>query len=253
MDPRRAARAVGFAPAAALALAAAIAFAAALPRDLFAPVYSTVLLAEDGDLLGATVADDGQWRFPERRVIPEKFRRAIVEFEDHRFYDHAGVDLFAVARALRQNRSAGRVVSGASTLTTQVIRLARAPRPRTVGEKVIEALLALRLEMRADKDTILALFASHAPFGGNVVGLDAAAWRWFGRPPESLSWAESALLAVLPNNPALMHPGRNRGALAAKRDRLLDALRDAGAMDDTMCLLAKAEPLPPEQPSAPRS
>ncbi len=111
---------------------------------------------------------------------------------------------------------------------------------------MIEAVLALRLEMREDKDAILALFASHAPFGGNVVGLDAAAWRWFGRPPESLSWAESALLAVLPNNPALMHPGRNRDALAAKRDRLLDALRDAGAMDAETCALAKAEPLPPE-------
>ncbi len=246
MDPRRAPHAVGFAPAAVIALAAAVSFAAALPRELFAPACSTVLYARGGELLGATIAADGQWRFPARSQVPEKFRRALVEFEDRRFYSHAGVDPFAVARAIRQNRSAGRVVSGASTLTMQVIRLSRAPRQRTVGEKLVEMLLALRLEMREDKGAILALFASHAPFGANVVGLDAAAWRWFGRPAQSLSWAESALLAVLPNNPSLMHPGRNRDALAAKRDRLLEALRESGALDDEECRLAKAEPLPPQ-------
>lgn len=247
MDPRRAPRAL----AGAVAVAAAVLFAAALPRKLFAPLTSTVLLARGGELLGATIAADSQWRFPPRSLVPEKFRRAIVEFEDRRFYSHTGVDTLALARAIRDNRSAGRVVSGASTLTMQVIRLSRGPKPRTVGEKLVEMLLALRLEMREDKETILALFASHAPFGGNVVGLDAAAWRWFGRPPESLSWAESALLAVLPNNPSLMHPGRNREALAAKRDRLLEALRASGALDDEACRLALAEPLPPEPRSLP--
>lgn len=105
-------------------------------------------------------------------------------------------------------------------------------------------VLALRLELSLDKQQILALFASHAPFGGNVVGLDAAAWRYFGREPEHLSWAESAMLAVLPNNPCLVHPGRNRELLLRKRNRLLDELRENGCMDRLACDLAKAEPLP---------
>src|SRR5690606_26090201 len=105
-------------------------------------------------------------------------------------------------RAWRQNRRAGRVVSGGSTITMQVARMARGNQPRTYGEKLLEALLALRIEIRESKADILALFAENAPFGGNVVGLDAAAWRYYGRSADQLSWSESATLAVLPNAPS---------------------------------------------------
>ena len=120
-----------------------------------------------------------------------------------------------------------RIVSGGSTVTMQVVRLSRPGKPRTVRQKLIEIVLALRLEAARSKDEILALYAGYAPFGGNVVGLDAAAWRYFGRPPVELSWAEAATLAVLPNNPALIHPGRNRSQLLEKRNRLLDRLLDS--------------------------
>ena len=105
----------------------------------------------------------------------------------------------------------------------QVIRLSRRE-PRTVWEKLVEMWLALRLEFRYSKSEILQLYAAHAPFGGNVVGLDAAAWRYYGRSPHQLSWAESATLAVLPNSPSLIFPGKNQEKLLKKRNRLLKKL-----------------------------
>ncbi|MEL6865168.1 MAG: penicillin-binding protein 1C, partial [Bacteroidota bacterium] len=123
---------------------------------------------------------------------------------------------------------------------------------RTVFQKLIEMLLATRLELGYSKQEILALYASNAPFGGNVVGLEAATWRYFGKAPALLSWAEAATLAVLPNSPALIHPGRNRKALFEKRNRLLDRLRQSGQIDEITCELAKEEPLPEKPLPLPR-
>lgn len=219
---------------------------------LFHDPGSTVLLDAKGDLLGAAVAADGQWRFPASGRVPERFAACIIQFEDRHFRDHFGIRLQSLARAWRQNRKAGKVVSGGSTITMQVARLARGNRSRTYGEKFIEALLALRLELRHGKDEILALFADHAPFGGNVVGLDAAAWRYYGRPADRLSWSESATLAVLPNAPSAIYPGKGHEALRAKRDRLLDRLLRVHAIDSTEWSLAKEEPLPEQALDLPR-
>lgn len=216
------------------------------PRPLFSDPYSLVMVDGEGELLGATIAADGQWRFPPAGPPPEKFRQALVRFEDRRFYRHPGFDLLAAARALKDNASARTVVSGGSTITMQVIRLARKGLPRTVVEKAIEAELAVRLELGSGKAEVLRLFASYAPFGGNVVGLEAAAWRYFGRAPDNLSWAETALLAVLPNSPSLMRPGRHEEELLAKRNRLIDDLHADGTLDETAWHLARAEPLPGE-------
>lgn len=208
-----------------------------------APV-SAVLLDREGELLGARVAADQQWRFPGTGLVPEKFATALIAAEDKRFRAHPGVDPLAVARAIELDLRAGRVVSGASTLTMQVVRIARGNPPRTVPEKLLEMLLALRLEVAASKDEILAMYVENAPFGGNVVGLEAAAWRYFGRRPQDLSWAEAATLAVLPNSPALVHPGRNRAELRRKRDALLERLHEAGELDADSLRSARAEPLP---------
>lgn len=232
-------------PAAAL-LAGALVFWRALPEPLFDEPLSTVLLARDGTLLGARIADDGQWRFPPVARVPEKFRLALIAYEDKRFEQHPGVDPLAMARAVRVNLQQGRIVSGGSTLSMQVIRLSRGERARGYLEKLIETVLALRLELRYGKDEILALHAGHAPFGGNVVGLEAAAWRYFGRDPQQLSWAEACTLAVLPNSPALIHPGRNRARLQAKRDRLLRQLHANGNLSALDLDLALREPLPAE-------
>ncbi|SKA87899.1 penicillin-binding protein 1C [Thiothrix eikelboomii] len=215
-----------------------------LPRPLFAKTHAQILLDRQGRLLSAHIADDGQWRFPAIEKVPDKFTIALTQFEDRRFQNHSGVDFLALIRATYDNLRQQRIVSGASTLSMQVIRLARGNPPRTLPEKIVEMFRAWRLESLYSKPEILQLYASHAPFGGNVVGLEAAAWRYFARDPEQLSWAEHALLAVLPNNPALIHPGRNRTQLLQKRNRLLARLYTVQVLSKLDYELAMAEPLP---------
>ena len=219
-------------------------YALCLPDRLFDTPYSTVLEDRGGHLLGARIAKDGQWRFPTIDSVPPRFAAAVIEFEDHEFYDHHGISFRAFARAMKQNVNNGKVVSGGSTISMQVIRLSRQGQERSVLEKVIEVIQATRMELSYSKEDILKMWASHAPFGGNVVGLDAASWRYFGRGPNDLSWAESATLAVLPNAPALIHPGRNRDQLLAKRNRLLDRMLENGTFDTVTWQLATVEPLP---------
>ena len=216
-----------------------------LPRTLFNVSYSTVVTDRNGELLGARIAGDGQWRFPACDTVPDKLKKCILEFEDNYFYWHPGVNPLAIGRAMFQNLKQGRIVSGGSTITMQTIRLSR-NKPRTMGEKIIEMILATRLELRYSKEKILALYASHAPFGGNVVGLNAASWRYFGHPAEDLSWAEAATLAVLPNAPAMIHLSRSRESLLNKRNRLLTRLYEDGAMDKLTYELALSEGLPDE-------
>ncbi len=227
-----------------LAAAVIIAFLFCLPRDLFrGTVYSTVVDSAEGELLGARIAADEQWRFPPCDTVPERFATALVQFEDRQFYWHPGVNPVALGRAFIDNLKAGHVVSGGSTLSMQVIRISR-NRERTVWQKLIEAVLALRLEFRYSKREILALYASHAPFGGNVVGLEAASWRYFGRPASELSWGEAATLAVLPNAPATLHLGKGRDELLAKRNRLLERLYKHGDISRETYEASLEEPLP---------
>lgn len=221
-------------------------------NPLFTAPRSTVLLDREGGTLAASVAGDGQWRMPPGDSVPHRFEQCLVAFEDRHFRSHFGVHIPSLVRAAQQNRKAGRVVSGGSTITMQVARMARGDRPRSWWNKLVEVVLALRLEARYSKDEILTLYAANAPFGGNVVGLEAASWRWFGRAPHQLGWAESATLAVLPNAPARIHPGRQRGVLKTKRDRLLTYLRNRGALDSLSCELAIAEPLPEKPLALPR-
>ena len=215
----------------------------AMPLHVFDVPYSLSVHSADGTLLGARIAADGQWRFAPSDSVPRRFAQCVRLFEDEWFYRHPGVNPASLVRAAAGNVRAGRVVSGGSTISMQVARLAGGRR-RTLWAKLMEMAEAVRMEQRLGKDEIMSLYASHAPFGGNVVGLEAASWRYFGRRPQQLSWAECALLAVLPNAPALIHPGRNREALMAKRNRLLVKLRDRGLIDADECRLSMAEPLP---------
>lgn len=226
-----------------IAFAFLIFFYFSLPKPLFDSPTSYVVDDWNGTLLSASIAKDGQWRFPEPDSLPQKFVDCLIEFEDKRFYYHLGFDPIAFARALQQNVLNKKVVSGGSTLSMQVIRMAR-NRERSVAQKLWETFLAFRLEMGFSKAGILKLYAAHAPFGSNVVGLEAASWRYFGRSPENLSWAESATLAVLPNSPSLIHPGKNRALLLEKRNRLLDRLVKKGKISLEEGELAKLEPLP---------
>ena len=216
-----------------------------LPRQLFHVPYSTVVTDRNEELLGARIASDGQWRFPPRKTTPEKIKQCLITFEDKHFHHHWGVNPLSIGRAIYQNTKHKRIISGGSTLTMQTIRLSR-NESRTFGEKIIEMIWATRLEFRASKEEILSMYVSHAPFGGNVVGLDAAAWRYFGHSAEELSWAESAMLAVLPNAPAMIHLSKGRKMLLSKRNRLLKQLLEEKIIDSSTYELAVTEPLPDE-------
>lgn len=215
-----------------------------LPRTLFEEPYATVIESQDGELLAAKIANDGQWRFPASDSVPDKFKKCIVYYEDEHFYHHFGFNPAAMYKAFQQNRSAGKVVRGGSTLTQQVIRLSRHHQKRTYYEKVIEMILATRLEFRHSKEKILKLYAAHAPFGGNVVGLEMASWRYFSVQAHQLSWAESATLAVLPNAPSLIYPGKNQQKLLKKRNALLLKLYHEKVIDKMTYQLSITEPLP---------
>ena len=219
-----------------------------IPKPLISKPYSTLLYTTEISgrevLLGARIASDGQWRFPSGSEVPEKFAVCLTQYEDKRFWYHPGIDPFALMRAVQLNLTQSRVVSGGSTLTMQLARIAQGNQSRTVGQKMIEMLWALYLECSYSKVEILRMYASNAPFGGNVVGIEAAAWRYFAREAKDLSWAEQATLAVLPNSPALIHPGRNRAELKQKRDKLLLRLYEKHILDKTEYELACMEALP---------
>lgn len=215
-----------------------------LPHKLFREEYSTVVYDRAGELVGARISTDGQWRFPIDSAVSNKFSSAIIMFEDQYFRQHIGFNPFALYRAANQNIKAGRIVGGGSTISMQVIRLYRINKKRTVIEKVIEIILSTRLELKYSKDEILRMYSAHAPFGGNVVGVNAASWRYFGRSPINLSWAEAVLLAVLPNSPSSIHPGKNRQILVEKRNRLLRKLFINNAIDKEMYALSLLEPIP---------
>lgn len=215
-----------------------------LPKTLFDDPYALVLNDQEGELLSARIANDGQWRFPEVNSLPEKYKIALLTFEDKNFYSHMGVDFLALGNAIKQNVKAGTIIRGGSTISMQLIRLHRKGKGRSIKEKLIEMVLAFRLELRYSKDEILNLYASHAPFGSNNVGISAASWRYFERPIDELSWAEAALLAILPNQPSLLYPGRSNEYLKNKRDRLLAKLYHLGQLDEISYELALSEPLP---------
>ena len=215
-----------------------------LPSKLFNAPTCYIIEDKDGNLLNATIAADGQWRFPYNKNVPQKFIDCITTFEDRRFFKHPGVDPVAIGRAVVKNIKNKGVVQGGSTITMQVIRLSKRDDKRSIWNKIKESILAVRLELSYSKKNILALYASNAPFGSNIVGLDAAAWRYYGRSADKLSWGEMAALAVLPNAPSLVHPGKNRNVLLRKRNTLLNNLLQTGKIDKAAAELAKLEPLP---------
>jgi penicillin-binding protein 1C len=229
-----------------------ICFALCLPYPIFNKATSTILEDYKGNLLAARIADDGQWRFPTSENVPDKFKIAICYFEDEYFYYHPGVNPVSLIRAFYQNIKANKVISGGSTISMQTIRLSRNGKSRTLFEKAKEFFLALRMELTYSKNEILNMYASNAPFGGNIVGLETASWKYYGRSPDKLSWGEITSLAVLPNAPSLIYPGKNQDKLKLKRNKLLDKLYKAGEIDKFTCNLAKEEVLPNKTYPIPR-
>jgi penicillin-binding protein 1C len=220
-----------------------------LPR--FNSPLATVVEASNGNLLGARIADDGQWRFPPSDKVSEKFEKSLLTYEDKYFRFHPGINPVSIIRAFLSNIKAGEIVSGGSTITMQVSRLARGNSQRTYFAKVTEMLSALKLELFRSKKEILLTYSANAPFGGNIVGIGAASWRYTGKSSFELSWAEAATLAVLPNSPSLIFPGKNQDILKSKRDKLLKKLFERDYIDSLTYILALDEPLPVEPKALP--
>ncbi|NMM50400.1 penicillin-binding protein 1C [Marinigracilibium pacificum] len=215
-----------------------------LPKPLFQSPHSTTLYSKNGKLLNVSIADDEQWRFPESDSIPEKYKKSLMLFEDEYFYNHPGVNPVSIFRAIRQNITAGRTVSGGSTISMQVVRMAYGNQSRTKFQKLKEILAAFKLELFYSKEEILKSYADNAPFGGNIVGISAASYKYFGRPPHQLSWAEAATLAILPNDPSSIFPGKNQPLLLKKRNTLLEKLAERKLISEEELYFAKEESLP---------
>lgn len=186
--------------------------------------YSLVVYTQNGNLLGAKVANDGQWRLPHSYTKATKYHKCLIAFEDKNFYSHLGIDFKAIGRAsilLAKNR---KIKSGASTITMQMVRMHLKLDSRSMYGKIKQILYAINAEIWLSKSEILAQYCTYAPYGGNVVGIDAASWRYFNKNISELTWAESALLAVLPNRPSQLHPRKADKKLIAKRNLLLKTL-----------------------------
>lgn len=227
-----------------LSIAVGIVIYLIIPMQLFNDPYATVVFDKNGKLLSAKIADDGQWRFPEVDSIPIMLVKSIQYYEDEYFFIHPGFNPVSFLRAIKQNIKAGKTISGGSTISMQVIRLLRKNKPRTYYEKIIEIILAIKLEIHYSKNEILKLYVSHAPYGGNIVGAEAASFRYFSRPLHLLSAAEYATLAVLPNAPALVRPGKNRSTLIKKRNFLLKKLLKNQILDSLTYSLSIVENIP---------
>ena len=156
--------------------------------------------------------------------------KALVAGEDRRFFSHCGVDARSVLRAFRQNVTAGRRVSGASTITMQASRLV-APHPRTFAWKCVEAVRALQIERRRDKLWIVGQYLNRVPFGSNLVGVEAAANGWFGKRAKDLGLGEAALLAGMVQSPTRFRPDRHLDAALKRRDYVLARMRACGMID----------------------
>lgn len=228
-----------------MAIAVPLALLLPLRRPLFPDDYSTVVCDRRDRPLRIFLNRQQQWCLPPEpgAAVPEKLRRAVLCYEDRFFYLHPGINPVALIRAAWLNARCGRIVSGASTLTMQVARMAR-PGPRTLAHKTAEMWLALRIELSRSKDQILRLYLDHAPYGGNIVGVRAACLRYYGKRPEQLTWGEAATLAVIPRAPGRVSPLAGRDRLRARRDRLLERLCKRGVIPEDIRNSARLEPLP---------
>ena len=206
--------------------------------------YSYVALDSKEEVLISKIAKDGQWRFPISNVPDSNYIASLLEFEDKRFFYHLGVDPLAILRAIKQNIAKSRVVSGGSTITMQLSRMVLKHKTRSIFAKLSEMIVAIGLEFRFSKSQILKLYSIYASYGGNIVGIGTAKWKYFNKYNIQLSFAEAATLAVLPHQPSLIHTSKNNDRLLHKRNSLLLRLKKSKFISDLDYKLAILEPLP---------
>src|SRR5690606_959725 len=189
---------------------------------------SAVVMDRRGAVLRVFPVEDGKWRMQAHvEKLDPDFIEALLAYEDKRFRSHGGVDVLALGRAAASMVSAGRIVSGGSTITMQTARLLE-PRPRTIGSTIVESIRAWQIARRYSKDEILELYLTLAPYGGNLEGVRAASRAYFGREPDSLSPDQIAMLIALPQSPEARRPDLRPEAAIVARERVLMRLAGEG-------------------------
>ncbi|SON56308.1 Penicillin-binding protein F [Hartmannibacter diazotrophicus] len=214
------------------------------PPDL-GVATSQQVLDRNGRLLRPFTVADGLWRLPvSASEVDPLYLKMLLAYEDKGFHAHHGVEVTALMRAAGQMLTSGRIVSGGSTLTMQVARLADRLATRNAQGKGRQILSALALERHFSKQQILDAYVQLAPFGGNLEGVRAATLAWFGKEPTRLTPAECALLVALPQSPEGRRPDRDPKAAKAARDRVLARAVEAGVIDEDDAVAARREPIP---------
>ena len=216
-----------------------------LPPPLYrADVVSGVVLDRRGAVMRIFPVEDGKWRMKAHlEGIDPDFVEALLAYEDKRFMGHGGVDLLALGRAAGSLAASGEVVSGGSTITMQTARLLE-PRPRNIVSKAIEAFRAWQIEKRLSKEEILELYLTMAPYGGNLEGVRAASWAYFGREPDNLSPDQIAMLIALPQSPEARRPDLRPKAAIVARERVLMRLADEGVFAKDLAAESAEYPAP---------
>jgi penicillin-binding protein 1C len=231
----------------AVAVTAGAIWVASLPPLAFtdAKNVSTTILDRNGKLLRAFAMADGRWRLPAHaKDVDPGYLNLLLNFEDKRFRSHIGVDPLAIGRAAFQLVTRGHIVSGGSTITMQVARLMEPRQERSVTAKLRQMVRAVQLERKLSKDEILDLYLTLAPFGGNLEGVRAASFAYFGKEPKRLSLAESALLVALPQSPETRRLDRHPDVARAARDRILSLMVADGRVSADDAMQAKRENVP---------
>jgi penicillin-binding protein 1C len=206
--------------------------------------FSTAVVDRDGRLLRPYATSEGRWRLPARADgVDPRYVALLTAYEDKRFREHAGVDVFALMRAAAQVFAHGHIVSGGSTLTMQVARLLEPRAERSLAAKLRQIVRAVEIERHLSKDEVLTLYLSLAPYGGNLEGIRAATLAYYGKEPKRITLGEAALLVALPQSPEARRPDRSSEAARRARDRVLDRVAGAGIFDPTEIMQAKAEPV----------
>lgn len=210
--------------------------------EAFEVAETTIVYAADGTVLAEW--NDGEDRkVVDASEIPDQLKQAAVAIEDKRFYEHSGVDFQAIGRALSVNTRAGEVRQGGSTITQQTVKLLFTDGERTITRKIEEALLALQLESRADKDEVLSVYLNTVYFGRGAYGAESAAQRFFGVSTKDLTLSQCALLAACVQSPTRYDPFVNPAPALERRNLVLREMRNQDYLDPEAAALASAEPL----------
>jgi len=213
------------------------------PKKLVEEInYSKVVLDRKGEILSVFLNNEEEFHIKYDGEVPETLKTTVINYEDKKFYSHSGVDYPRILKSFFNNMI-GRKKMGASTISMQVVKLLE-PKKRTYFNKLIEVVKAYKLESEFSKEEILKIYLNNVPYGSNIVGYSGAIKMYFNKEVKDLSYAEAALLAVLPNSPGILNLKKNNDKLEAKRNRLLKTLLDRKLIDERQYKFSLLEKFP---------